>query len=94
MAKTKTGQQDSDQFTIMLSHVNQPKQFCKRQMFLKSQKLQGEVPEKLEANNGFTLALLETMGQGVSFKAPYAIQRLKPTSRIKSFSRIETFPIF
>ena len=36
--KTKTGQQDFDQITIRLSHVNQTKQFCKRQLFLKSQK--------------------------------------------------------
>ena len=63
-------------------------------MFLKSQKLQGEVPEKLEANNGFTLSLLETMGQGVSFEAPYTIQMLKPISRINNFSRIEIFPYF
>ena len=63
-------------------------------MFLKSQKLQSEVPEKLEANNGFTLALLEMMGQGVSFEAPYTIQKLKPTSRNKNVSRIETFLVF
>ena len=62
MVKTKTGQQDFDQITFMLSHVNQPKQFCKRQIFLKSRKLQLVLPEKLETSTGFTLALLETMG--------------------------------
>ena len=77
MLKTKTGQQDFDQITFMLSHVNQPKQFCKRQMFLKSQTLQSELPQKLEASNSFTLALLETMGQGVSFEPSYTIQMLK-----------------
>ena len=38
MVKTKSGQQDFDQITFMLSHVNRAKQFCKRQMFLKSRK--------------------------------------------------------
>ena len=38
MLKTKTGQQVFDQITFMLSHVNQPKQFCKHRMFLKSRK--------------------------------------------------------
>ena len=38
MVKTKSGQQDFDQITFMLSHVNQAKQLCERQMFLKSRK--------------------------------------------------------
>ena len=85
MLKTKTGQQDFDQITFMLSHVNQPKQFCKRQMFLKSQTLQSELPQKLEASNSFTLALLESMTPGVSFEEPYTIQMLKPISAKMNF---------
>ena len=44
MLKTKTGQQDFDQITFMLSHVNQPNKFCKREMFLKSQKTSNCTP--------------------------------------------------
>ena len=98
MVKTKTGQQDSDQITLMLSHVNQTKQFCKRQMFLKTQKLQSELPEKLEASNDFTLTLLETMGQGVSFEPSFTIQMLKLILGNESFFRArkssELFEIF